>query len=104
MLNGSFDKLGLRIFTGSTWTTDAPYRETSEAIDHYKTIGIHAVEMEAAALCAFAKSRYKNVVCFAHVTNQMASVEGDFDKGDHNGSKDALQVLLATVQRLMVFP
>jgi uridine phosphorylase len=102
MLNGSFDELGLRIFTGSTWTTDAPYRETSEAIDHYRTIGIHAVEMEAAALYAFAKLREKNVVCFAHVTNQMASVEGDFNKGDHNGSQDALQVLLTTMQRLLI--
>jgi uridine phosphorylase len=48
--------------------------------------------MEAAALYAFAKAKEKAVVCFAHVTNQMASVEGDFEKGADNGSRDALWV------------
>ena len=27
------------------------------------------------------------VVCLAHVTNRMAQVEGDFEKGDADGSK-----------------
>ncbi len=77
-LKGAFDKLDLKIFTGSTWTTDAPYRETEEAISFYKNKGIHAVEMEASALYAFAEAQNKSVICFAHVTNQMASVTGDF--------------------------
>lgn len=96
-LNTAFNDPVIKIFTGSTWTTDAPYRETAESINHYKSMGIHAVEMEASALYAFAQARNKNVICFAHVTNQMASVEGDFEKGEHNGSKDALQVLFATI-------
>jgi len=99
-LNDAFEKSDTRIFTGSTWTTDAPYRETEEAINHYKSMGIHAVEMEAAALYAFAEARNKDVVCFAHVTNQMAKIEGDFEKGEHNGSKDALFVLQAAIQHL----
>lgn len=56
--------------------------------------------MEASALYAFAQARNKNVICFAHVTNQMASVEGDFEKGEHNGSKDALQVLLTAINSI----
>ncbi len=99
-LEVAFDKLDLKIFTGSTWTTDAPYRETEEAINYYKDKGIHAVEMEASALYAFAQARNKDVICFAHVTNQMASVEGDFEKGEHNGSKDALEVLLAAINSI----
>jgi uridine phosphorylase len=79
-LQNAFNDLGSKIFTGSTWTTDAPYRETEEAIEYFKSIGIHAVEMEASALYAFAQARNKNVICFAHVTNLMASVEGDFEK------------------------
>ncbi len=51
------------------------------------------VEMEAAALYAFAEARKKLVVCFAHVTNKMAVVEGDFEKGIAAGSHDALQVI-----------
>lgn len=49
-LNNAFIDLDIKIFTGSTWTTDAPYRETAESINHYKSLGIHAVEMEAGAL------------------------------------------------------
>ncbi|MBK6646131.1 MAG: nucleoside phosphorylase [Anaerolineales bacterium] len=43
--------------TGSTWTTDAPYRETREEIAQYQAEGIHVVEMEIAALYALAKVR-----------------------------------------------
>jgi uridine phosphorylase len=96
-LTNAFDILDQKIFSGSTWTTDAPYRETEEAINHYKNIGIHAVEMEASALYAFAEARNKNVICFAHVTNQMASIAGDFEKGEHNGSVDALKVLFRVI-------
>ena len=45
------------------------------------------VEMEAAALYAFAEAREKPVICFAHVTNQMGSIEGDFEKGSVNERK-----------------
>ena len=65
---------------GATWTTDAPYRETLEAIGAARTEGILAVEMEAAALYAFGEARRKSVLCFAHVTNQMGQ-SGDFEKG-----------------------
>jgi purine-nucleoside phosphorylase len=52
-----------------------------------------AVEMEAAALYAFAAARGKPVICFAHVTNQMARIEGDFEKGEADGAVDALAVI-----------
>lgn len=100
-LNGAFDELDLRIFSGTTWTTDAPYRETEDVINYYKDKSVHAVEMEASALYAFAEARKKPVVCFAHVTNQMASIAGDFEKGEHNGSVDALEVLFEVVERLI---
>jgi uridine phosphorylase len=57
------------------------FRETQAAIDHCRSEGILGVEMEAAALYAFAEARAKAVVCFARVTNQMGSVENDFEKG-----------------------
>ncbi len=78
---------------GTAWTTDAPFRETQAAIDAARALGLHAVEMEAAALYAFAQAKQKRVVCFAHVTNQMASIEGDFEKGAANGSHAALELL-----------
>jgi len=39
------------------------------------------------------------VVSFAHITNQMAVVEGNFEKGLDGGSHDALQVISLTAQR-----
>ena len=60
-----------------------------------KSRGLLAVEMEAAALYAFAEARGKPVLCLAHVTNQMAQVEGDFEKGEGGGSVDAISVIEA---------
>lgn len=78
---------------GATWTTDAPFRETQEAINAALKAGILAVEMEAAALYAFAKARGKSVLCFAHVTNQMGRIEGDFEKGVADGAEESLRVI-----------
>jgi len=78
---------------GAAWTTDAPYRETATAIARAKAEGILAVEMEAASLYAFAEARRKPVVCFAHITNQMGRVEGDFEKGEADGSVASLHLI-----------
>ena len=83
---------------GASWTTDAPFRETAAAIERCRTRNILAVEMEAAGLYAFAKARRKPVLCFAHVTNQMAVIEGDFEKGEADGSSASLGVI-ATAAR-----
>jgi uridine phosphorylase len=83
---------------GATWTTDAPFRETSVAIEAARSQGLLAVEMEAAALYAFARARNRAVICFAHVTNQMGQTEGDFEKGEGNGAVAALQLVAAIGQ------
>ena len=43
-------RLSLRSVVGPSWTTEAPFRETVEAIEAARAKGILAVEMEAAAL------------------------------------------------------
>src|SRR5207249_9145285 len=83
---------------GASWTTDAPFRETAAAIERCRTRNVLAVEMEAAGLYAFAKARRKPVLCFAHVTNQMAVVEGDFEKGEADGSSASLSVIAAAAR------
>jgi uridine phosphorylase len=84
---------GVSVQVGATWTTDAPFRETQRAIDAALQDGILAVEMEAAALYAFAKARGRSVLCFAHVTNQMGRIEGDFEKGAADGAEESLKVI-----------
>lgn len=78
---------------GSSWTTDAPYRETAETIRSIKESGIDCVEMESAALYAFAQAKKANVVCIAHLTNSMAQQEGDFEKGEEFGGIDSLRII-----------
>ncbi len=82
-----------RVFVGATWTTDAPYRETQKAIDAARGLGILAVEMEASALYAFARASRNAVLCLAHVTNTMGQSGDDFEKGEADGTTDALNVL-----------
>jgi uridine phosphorylase len=100
-LDGAFDGLRARVLRGATWTTDAPYRETPTASAEMGALGLLAVEMEAAALYAFATARRRRVVCFAHVTNQMGQVEGDFEKGEADGMADALAVVARAANRLL---
>ena len=85
--------LDQRSVVGSTWTTDAPFRETAEAIEAARAKGALAVEMEAAALYTFARAAGVRVLCLAHVTNTMGQAGNDFEKGDADGSRDALDVL-----------
>jgi uridine phosphorylase len=84
---------GVNVVVGSSWTTDAPFRETEEAIAAARSKGILAVEMEAAALYAFARVSSRKVICLAHVTNTMAIAEQDFEKGEADGTIDALRAL-----------
>lgn len=78
---------------GAVWTTDAPFRETEQAIALATREGLLAVEMETAALYAFAWARRRPVLCLAHVTNCMAKSEGDFEKGEAAGSVAVLGLL-----------
>lgn len=87
---------GIVLHRGATWTTDAPYRETEVAIAHASSLGVLAVEMEAAALYALAAARELLIICFAHVTNTMGQQSGDdFEKGEAGGSGTALRVVEA---------
>lgn len=91
----AFENLAAPVERGATWTTDAPYRETDEAIAAAREKGLLAVEMEAAGLYAFAEARGCDVICFAHVTNRMARIDGDFEKGEDGGAHDALDLIAA---------
>jgi uridine phosphorylase len=95
LAGAAFRRAGCDLHVGATWTTDAPFRETGEAIAARTAAGILGVEMEAAALYAFATARNFPVICLAHVTNQLGRVDGDFEKGDENGACGALDLVAA---------
>jgi len=56
--------------------------------------------MEAAALYAFAAARGRSVLCFAHVTNRMGQIDGDFEKGAADDVEDALALVARAAVRL----
>ena len=56
--------------------------------------------MEAAALYALSEVKKYNILCFAHLTNSMAQLEGDFEKGEECGSIDTLNL----VSYILKFP
>ena len=58
--------------------------------------------MEAAALYTFARKRNKAVLCLAHVTNTMGIADQDFEKGEADGTADALMILDAVAKVLHV--
>ena len=99
-LTSFYQTTGLSIETGISWTTDAPYRETQTAIAEAQKSNAVCVEMEAAALYAFAKAKNKNIICFAHLTNTMAQTEGDFEKGEQMGSLDTLELIYHTIKAI----
>jgi uridine phosphorylase len=90
------------VIVGSSWTTDAPFRETAKAIEAARCKGVLAVEMEAAALYAFARRTGAKVLCLAHVTNTMGRTERDFEKGEADGTADALDVLDTILRNISI--
>ncbi len=95
-LVAGWDTASLPLCVGTSWTTDAPFRETEAMLAWGREQGMLAIEMEAAALYALAAARNYQIVCFAYITNQMAQAEGDFEKGIANGSRTALEIIRQT--------
>jgi uridine phosphorylase len=96
----ALSRTGLSVHVGASWTTDAPFRETAGAIEAARNKGVLAVEMEAAALYTFARKQNKGVLCLAHVTNTMGLAGEDFEKGEADGTADALVILEALARVL----
>lgn len=92
-LRDAADKKETLFFEAKSWTTDAPYRETQSAIEAVKEIQLVCVEMEAAALYAYAEISQNDLVCFTHLTYTMAQVEGDFERGEEPGSLDTIKLI-----------
>jgi uridine phosphorylase len=65
---------GSKFTSGSTWTTDAPYRETKDEVLRYQSEGIQVVEMEIAGLFALAQLRKVQAVSVVVVADKLADL------------------------------
>jgi uridine phosphorylase len=93
-LQAELGGLGLPVVTGFVWTTDAPYRETSEQLKRHASNGVLAVEMQAASLFAFGATRGVRCGVVAHVTNGVDhAADAQFDKGAHQLGFEILKAM-----------
>ena len=99
-LHVELSQLGTTVL-GPVWTTDAPYRETEEQIHRHARAGVLAVEMQAAALFAFATAKNVAVGVVAHLTNAIGHSGEQFEKGTEEDSLAILRALLRAGQKFL---
>ncbi len=71
-LAAALERRGITPQTGTTWTTDAPYRETAEEVRSLQAKGVLTVEMEAAALFALGQVRGVSTAALVVVGDSLA--------------------------------
>ena len=81
----AFERKGIQYSKGTSWTTDAPYRETVEELRQYCADGVATVEMEASAL--FAVGAYRGVCVSAVFAISDILSEEDWNQGYHSAEK-----------------
>src|SRR3990172_4946549 len=62
---------GLNVKKGRIWTTDAPYRETTDKVKKFRKDGIMAVDMEFTALCSVASFRKVSIASLMIVSDEL---------------------------------
>jgi nucleoside phosphorylase len=70
LLQAEAARQGVDARQGRLWTTDAPFRETSEKIADFQTAGVQAVDMEIAALLSVAAYRGCEVAALLVVSDE----------------------------------
>ena len=96
----AFERKGIQYVKGTSWTTDAPYRETIEELRQYRADGVATVEMEASAL--FAVGAYRGVSVSSIFTISDILSEEDWNQGYHSeekleGLKKIFEIALETI-------
>jgi uridine phosphorylase len=66
---------GAQCEIGTTWTTDAPYRETREEVIQYQAEGVKTVEMESAGLFAVGQVRGVRTASIVIGMDSLASLQ-----------------------------
>lgn len=71
----ALDNFGQKYFVGTSWTVDAPYRETVAEARRYQKEGVATVEMEASALFAVAQYRGAEMGAMFTVSDSLAELQ-----------------------------
>ncbi len=73
-----FDREKIKYKCGLSWTTDAPYMETFEEVDHYSKNGIITVEMEASASFSVSSKRGKSAAAVFLISDLLSGDKKGF--------------------------
>jgi len=99
----SLKKLGQKYSVGTSWTTDAPFRETVTEARQYQKEGVATVDMEASALFAVAQYRDVDIGAVFAISDSLAELEWKPEfhlkktrKGLETLRKVALDILLGS--------
>jgi len=71
----SLNNIGKEYVVGTSWTIDAPYRETVAEARKYQKEGVATVEMEASAVFAVAKYRKVKAAAIFTVSDSLAELK-----------------------------
>lgn len=103
ILQAAAQAQGLAVGTGPIWTTDAPFRETPEKIRQLQAAGVHAVDMEMAALFAVALYRGCEIAALLLVSDECyhATWKPGFGIPQlRQACQDAADIAVAAITRL----
>lgn len=90
LFEGELSNSGWAVRSGSVWTTDAPYRETTTQLTRWAADSVLAVEMQAASLFAFGAAKGVPVAYVAMVSNAVDHEGEQFDTGS---GQDGLTII-----------
>jgi purine-nucleoside phosphorylase len=91
---------------GKVWTTDAPFRETTEKVLHYRRLGALAVEMECSALFTLGGYRSAAIASLLVVSDDLSSLvwrHGFKDPRFAAGREAACSVIVRMCSMLTVY-
>ena len=84
-LCAAFERKSIQYSKGTSWTTDAPYRETIGELRQYRADGVATVEMEVAALFAVGAYRGASVSAILVISDILSGE--DWNQGYHSAEK-----------------
>jgi len=99
-LCAAIERKGILFRKGTSWTTDAVYRETIEELQEYRREGVLTVEMEASALFAVGAFRGVNVssvFAISDILTEEGWNQGYHSEEKNDGLKQIFEIALETI-------